>query len=78
MLCVVGIRNMPCPAIISIISLKEVNLCWNEKLGSLFEQKLAQPESKVFTGIKCFFLDSAALKNIRQEERETSALVFIV
>lgn len=62
LLCAVGIRNMPRSAIISIISLKEVNLCWNEELGSFFEPKLAQPESKVFTDIKSFFLDSAALK----------------
>lgn len=61
-LCVIGIRNRSCSASISTISLKEVNLCWNEKLGSFFEPKLSQPDSKVFTDIKAFFLDCAALK----------------
>lgn len=61
---------MPCSAIISIISLKEVNLCWNEKLGSFFEPKVAQPERKAFTDIKSFLLDSAALKtSARKKEK---------
>lgn len=61
-LCAVAIWNMPCSAIISIISLKEGNLCWNEKLGSFFEPKLTQPDSKVFTDIKFFFLGQRSLK----------------
>lgn len=34
-----------------------------EKLGSFFEPELTQPESKVLTDIKSFFLDNAALKS---------------
>lgn len=77
-LCAAATRKMSCSAIIAVISLKEVNLCWNEKLGSFFEPKLTQPESKVFTDITSFFLDSAALKTPDRKKEKHLRWFFVV